>query len=241
MINQIDEYLSKKSNFSGSVLIARKGEIQFHKAFGFADMEKNINNTVDTRFSTASAISKPITAIATLQLIEHGVLSLNQKIGTFFPQYKTNLITIHHLLNHTSGIPNYLMLSKAIDMQKEYKPEEIINIVHAKGLSFSPGRKFSYNNTGFLMLGSIIEQVTGKTYEQYVKENILETIEMNDTGFERDDFEYTAKNYIKGRPGIFFNPSLMFACGEIHSTVGDLYKLDRALKEHRLLREKTVK
>ncbi|WP_216828564.1 serine hydrolase domain-containing protein [Alkalihalobacterium elongatum] len=241
MIKQIDEYLSNKPNFSGSVLIAKKGEVIFNKAFGFADIEKRVKNTTKTRFSTASAISKPVTAIATLQLIEHGILSLSQKIGIFFPQYKKENITIHHLLNHTSGIPNYLMIRRAIDTTKEYTPKEILNVVHTKGLRFIPGKKFSYNNTGFLMLGLIIEQVLGTSYEQYVKENIFEPAGMKDTGFERDNLENTARNHIKGRVGKVFHPSLMFACGEVHSTVEDVYKLDRALKDNYILSEELVK
>ncbi|MEB1807328.1 MAG: beta-lactamase family protein [Bacillaceae bacterium] len=240
MIKQFDEYLSKKPLFSGCILVARKGEVLFHKAYGFADFDKQIKNTTDTRFSTASAISKPITAIATLQLIEQGILSLTQKIGLFFPQYKNENITIHHLLNHTSGIPNYLMIGKAIDNTKEYSPKEIINIVHKKGLRFISGKKFSYNNTGFLMLGLIIEQVLGTSYEQYVKENIFVPAGMKDSCFERENLENTARNHIKGKLGTFFHPSFLYACGEVHSTVEDLYRFDRALKENYILSEASV-
>jgi CubicO group peptidase (beta-lactamase class C family) len=168
----LNEYFKKQKKFSGSVLLSKNNEIIFNESYGYSNKEKGIKNTPQTKFMIGS-MTKTITALCIMQLSEKGLLSTQQHIDDYLPDfYKGHGITIHHLLTHTSGIPNYLMLKKQLKWGERHTPQEILQIVKGYQLKFPAGEKWSYSNTNYLILGLIIEMVSGMNYHQYVKNYI---------------------------------------------------------------------
>lgn len=240
-ILEVDRYLTGVGNLSGCVLIAEKGKVIYKKAFGYANRTQGSLNTTETSFSVASALGKPITATAVFQLIERNMLSLEEPIENFFPEYVDSRITVGHLLNHTSGIPNYLMMHKELKWENDYSKAQILGKVKEKRIRFSPGKKFAYNNTGFYLAGLIIEKITGKTYENYVTEYIFQPAGMNASGFEMSGKPMNlADGHINGKQVSRISPTLLFACGDVISTVEDMYKFDAALHNGTLLHKDTA-
>ncbi|MBZ9626376.1 beta-lactamase family protein [Clostridium sp. FP2] len=237
----LNEYFKKQKKFSGNVLLSKNNEIIFNESYGYSNKEKGIKNTPQTKFMIGS-MTKAITALCIMQLSEKGMLSTQQNIEDYIPDfYKGHGITIHHLLNHTSGIPNYIMLKKQIKWGERHTPQEILQIVKGYKLKFPIGEKWSYSNTNYLILGLIIEMVSGMNYHQYVKNNIFIPAKMNNSGFIDEEQKKVANNYIKGEKGFYMDPSMFFACGDIVSTVGDFYLLDRAIQDGKLLKTQIVK
>ncbi|MBP1223467.1 serine hydrolase [Flavobacterium sp. 1355] len=250
---QIDDLLSKYNEygqFNGSALVAENGKIIFKKGFGQANMEWNISNQPDTKFRLGS-ITKQFTAFLIVKLAEEGKLKLDVPITTYLPDYpKENgdKITIHHLITHTSGIPNY---TSAPNFLKEKSrnpstPEEFVKTFNKLPLDFKPGEKFSYSNSGYFLLGYIIEKITGKTYEQYLQETILTPLKMANTGFDHSEvilknraagYEKKGKSYVNSS---FIDMSIPYAAGSLYSTVEDLYLWDQALYTTKLLSEKSM-
>ncbi|WP_207713822.1 serine hydrolase domain-containing protein [Clostridium gasigenes] len=237
----LNEYFKKQKKFSGNVLLSKNNEIIFNESYGYSNKEKGIKNTPQTKFMIGS-MTKAITALCIMQLSEKGMLSTQQNIEDYIPDfYKGHGITIHHLLNHTSGIPNYIMLKKEIKWGEHHTPQEILQIVKGYKLKFPIGEKWSYSNTNYLILGLIIEIVSGMNYHQYVKNYIFIPAKMNNSGFIDEEQKKVANNYIKGEKGFYMDPSMFFACGDIVSTVGDFYLLDRAIQDGKLLKTQIVK
>lgn len=237
----LNEYFKKQKKFSGNVLLSKNNEIIFNESYGYSNKEKGIKNTPQTKFMIGS-MTKAITALCIMQLSEKGMLSTQQNIEDYIPDfYKGHGITIHHLLTHTSGIPNYIMLKKQIKWGERHTPQEILQIVKGYKLKFPVGEKWSYSNTNYLILGLIIEMVSGMNYHQYVKNYIFIPAKMNNSGFIDEEQKNVANNYIKGEKGFYIDPSMWFACGDIVSTVGDFYLLDRAIQDGKLLKTQIVK
>ncbi|MBB6623126.1 beta-lactamase family protein [Clostridium gasigenes] len=237
----LNEYFKKQKKFSGNVLLSKNNEIIFNESYGYSNKEKGIKNTPQTKFMIGS-MTKAITALCIMQLSEKGMLSTQQNIENYIPDfYKGHGITIHHLLNHTSGIPNYIMLKKEIKWGEHHTPQEILQIVKGYKVKFPIGEKWSYSNTNYLILGLIIEIVSGMNYHQYVKNYIFIPAKMNNSGFIDEEQKKVANNYIKGEKGFYMDPSMFFACGDIISTVGDFYLLDRAIQDGKLLKTQIVK
>ncbi|MGB8490382.1 MAG: serine hydrolase domain-containing protein, partial [Bacteroidales bacterium] len=156
-----------------AALVAIKGEIIYRKAFGLANLELNVAMQPDMVFRVGS-ITKQFTAIAILQLMEQGKLSLQDDITKFIPDYPTQAygITIEHLLTHTSGIKSYTNVPEFRKYAKEdLSPGETINKFKNLPMEFAPGTKWNYNNSGYFLLGYIIEKVSGKTYREYIEQN----------------------------------------------------------------------
>lgn len=250
---KIDQLLSKYNEygqFNGSALVSENGKVIFKKGYGSANMEWNIQNQPDTKFRLGS-ISKQFTAFLLVKLAEDGKLKLDVPISTYLPDYpKANgdKITIHHLLTHTSGIPNY---TSAPNFFKEksrnpYSPEEFVKTFSSLPLEFTPGEKFNYSNSGYFLLGYIIEKVSVKTYEQYLQETILTPLKMVNTGYDHSDviLKNRAAGYEKQGKKIvnsaYLDMSLPYAAGSLYSTVEDLYLWDQALYTTKLLSEKSM-
>ncbi|MFB3389596.1 serine hydrolase [Flavobacterium sp. LAR06] len=250
---QIDQLLSKYNEygqFNGSALVSENGKVIFKKGYGSANMEWNIPNQPDTKFRLGS-ISKQFTAFLLVKLAEDGKLKLDVPITTYLPDYpKANgdKITIHHLLTHTSGIPNY---TSAPNFFKEksrnpYSPEEFVKTFSSLPLEFTPGEKFNYSNSGYFLLGYIIEKVSGKTYEQYLQKTILTPLKMVNTGYDHSEIilKNRAAGYEKQGKKIvnsaYLDMSLPYAAGSLYSTVEDLYIWDQALYTTKLLSEKSM-
>lgn len=249
---KIQEFLStahKHRLFNGSALVAENGKVIYKSGFGMANMEWSIPNAPDTKFRLGS-ITKQFTAVLTLQLVEQGKLKLDGKISEYLPDYRKDVgerVTIHHLLTHTSGIPSYTSQPGFFEnvSRNPFKVDDFVK-KHASGdLEFEPGSRHSYNNSGYFLLGAIIERVTGKSYEQALKENILDPLGMKNTGYDRHDplIQKRASGYAKTENGynnaLYLDMSIPYAAGSMYSTVEDLYLWDQALYTDKVLSAKT--
>ncbi len=169
--SKLDAFMEKKEDFSGVVLIAKDGNILMEKGYGMANKEEGLANQQGTKFRIAS-ITKTFTATAIMQLEEKGLLSVQDPLSKYFPDLpNSDSITLHHLLSHSSGYVEYL--SKGFEFDHEYTKEQLVDLFKDEPLNFTPGKKFSYSNSGFLLLGMVIEKVSGQSYEDYIAENIL--------------------------------------------------------------------
>jgi len=175
------------SSFRGSVLLARGGEVILAKGYGLANLELEVPNTPETKFRLGS-ITKTFTAAAVLHLQEQGRLNVQDRISAYIPNAPDawKNVTIHHLLTHTSGIPSYTDGPRYEEHMRDKigRPEEMLARFRDLPLEFRPGEKFKYNNSGYFLLGLLIEQVSGEKYEDYLRRNIFEPLQMADTGYD---------------------------------------------------------
>ena len=217
--------------FQGTVLIAKEDEVLFTKGYGLAATD--LPNSPSTLYQIAS-LSKPFTAVAVMQLVEKDLLNLDHPISQYFPDFPNGeSITISHLLSHSSGIPDYLKGN--FDYSKEWNPIDIVNTVSDSGLEFTPGTSFNYSNTGYVMLGLIIEKVSGQPYANYIEEHIFEPSKMINSMFTVPDDLPKAEGHIEGKVGPLMHNSAAYAAGDIISTAEDLYLFDRALRNNVLI------
>lgn len=248
--NQILTYLQQKAEnyeFSGSVLIARNNTIIVNKGYGYANHELDVLNTPKTKFRIGS-ITKPFTAIATMQLRERGMLSLLDPLSKYIPDYPNGeLITIHHLLSHTSGVANFTDFKEfRTNSLFETTLEEIIHYFKYKPLLFKPGAEYDYSNSNYILLTYIIEKVSQQPYASYVRANILIPAGMYATGMDVNStiLENRASGYdlennvlINAR---YTNMSWPQGAGSMYSTVKDLYALDRILYTQSLINKNSL-
>ena len=240
----INQYAANRQ-FNGTVLVADRGQVIFKKGYGMANMEWNVANAPDTKFRLGS-ITKQFTALLIMQLAEQNKLKLTGKITDYLPDYPKatgDKITIHHLLTHTSGIPNYTSFPKFAETQSRnpYTPAAFTKEFASLPLDFEPGSKFSYSNSGYFLLGVIIEKVTVKSYAEVLKTNILIPAQLNDTGYDLANpiLSKRAAGYEKRDGGYvnapYLDMSIPYAAGSLYSTVEDLYRWDQALYTDKLL------
>jgi CubicO group peptidase (beta-lactamase class C family) len=252
-VRELDVYLetnTEKDIFSGVVLVAREGKPIFKKAYGMADRERNISNQVNTKFCIGS-MNKMFTAVAIAQLVEQGRLSYDDLIGKYLGEEWIlsevgEKVKISHLLSHTSGIAEYLTDEFLISSAEIYRTlEDYKSIIKEKSLTFKPGTRWEYCNTGFILLGAIIEKATGKDYWDYIKEHIYDPADMDNTiGFDRNKtLPNLAMGYEKVQEeGKVFWKKTAFAgkikgssSGGGFSTVDDLLKFAEALRSDLLI------
>ena len=252
-VDKLDKLISayaEYGQFNGSVLVAEKGKVIYKKGFGLADMEWNIPNQPDTKHRLGS-ITKQFTSMLIMQLVEQGKLKLDVPISTYLPDYPRkngNVITIHQLLTHSSGIPNMTSFPGFLKnvSRNAYSPLQLVNMSADSTLQFKPGERFAYSNSGYLLLGYIIEKVTGRSYEQLLQENIFTPLKMNNTGYDHHEtlLKNRARGYEKnGRRYVnadFIDMSVPYAAGALYSTVEDLYLWDQALYGNQLLRKENM-
>jgi D-alanyl-D-alanine carboxypeptidase len=233
----IQPYVSDHA-FSGTVLIAKDGKPVFAQGFGQANYELDVPNSRDTKFRIGS-ITKQFTATAILQLAESGKLGIDDPVSKYYADapHAWDKITIRHLLTHTSGIPSYTDIPKFFESESRTArtPEEIIKLTRDKPLQFEPGSKFAYDNSGYILLGYIVEKVSGETYAAYVQKHIFDALGMNNSGYDLSDkvIPNRAQGYQfdKGQMinAPFLDMSLPYAAGSLYSTVDDLLIWDQAL------------
>jgi CubicO group peptidase (beta-lactamase class C family) len=245
---RIDSLMSRYQElrqFNGSVLVAAGGEVVFEKGYGLANMEWEVPNTPATKFRLGS-ITKQFTAMLILQLVDEGKLSLDDTLVDALPYYREDTgsrVTLHQLLNHTSGIPSYTGLPGFITevSRDPYGVQEFVERFCSGDLEFEPGAEFRYNNSGYFLLGAILEQATGKPYAELLRERILDPVGMRSTGYDLSGpilpgraagYERTASGF---RNADYLDMSLPYAAGSMYSTVGDLYLWDQALHAGELL------
>jgi CubicO group peptidase (beta-lactamase class C family) len=247
----INDYVANRQ-FMGTVLVAEKGKVLFAEGYGLADVEKNIPNTPDTKFMIGS-ITKQFTAMLVMQLAEMGALSLDNTISDFIPEFPRDIgdnITIEMLLSHSSGLifPEGIEKYYYASTKKEYL-QEYLQQLSEEGLRFEPGTGYGYSNAGYFILGLIIEKVTGKSYEEVLREQITKPLGMTQTGCDRKGLvvENRATSYAKLRDRYItwneetnsYDPAICgFGYGNLYSTVRDLFTFSKALSTNRLLSEK---
>lgn len=249
---QLDELLSSTFKASGpgcAVLVASKGNIIYNKAFGSASIELGVPLKSDMLFKIAS-LTKQFTAVAILQLAEQGKLLLQDSIQRFIASYpsKTKSITIEHLLTHTSGIPDYMQLdfNSPYLERWDFSPAQLIDSFKNRPLQFEPGSRFAYSNSGYYLLGYIVEKVSGKPYEQYITDHLLKPLNMEQSFFDinnriipnKVNGYVTENNYFKNAD--YWSSSIAYAAGGLLSNTGDLYKWFSGLLQYKILKKETL-
>lgn len=241
-----ESYLESQ-NFSGAVYIAEGNQVLLNKGFGIADHAANLLNSPDTKFQIGS-ITKQFTAAAILLLMEQGLLSIDDYVSEYIEDFPNgDKITLKHLLTHTSGIPNYTdFLTFRYTRFLKRTPDELMAMISARSPKFSPGSRFKYSNSGYVLLGVIIEKVSGMSYQAFLESNIFEPLGMHDSQYGEDEHlnNQSAKGYMifsKIESGILKMPSVSaYSAGGILSTVNDLAKWDRALYDNSLLNKEST-
>jgi len=244
-----DAYL-KSANIQGSVLLAKGGKVILERGYGLANIELGVANKPGTKFRLGS-ITKQFTAAAILQLQEEGKLRVGDTISKYIPGSPAawSRVTVHHLLTHTSGIHSYTDGADYPNHVREQAgaPLEFINRFRDLPLDFNPGTEFHYDNSGYFLLGVIIEQVSGLKYEDYLRKQFFEPLEMTDTGYDWPStiLKDRASGYSKDGTGKEINADFLdmgqpYAAGSLYSTVLDLYKWDRALYATKVLSAKSI-
>jgi D-alanyl-D-alanine carboxypeptidase len=221
------------------------------REYGLADIAADRKVVPGDRFRIAS-ITKPMTAVAVLRLVEVGKLSLNDTVARFFPDYPNGQnISIYHLLSHTAGIPNWWEGGMPADTPADFpmcaQPHRYLQGMKTAAL-FPPGSQYSYSNSGYVLLGEIIEIASGQSYEAFLAQNVFKPAGMNDT--EMEHVGQSSARWVSGyaldpaKPGSFAAPetyAMPFAAGGLRSTVADLLKFARALRNGVLLKPDSVK
>ncbi|MBI3478730.1 MAG: beta-lactamase family protein [Acidobacteria bacterium] len=244
--------LAAADKFSGAALLAKDGKIIWQKAYGLANREAQVANTVDTRFRLGS-MNKMFTAVAIAQLVQQGKLKFTDTLAHALPDYPNkdvaNKITVEQMLTHTSGLGDFF--TPEFDQKKDslHELKDYLPLFVNKPLDFEPGKDWRYSNAGFLVLGLIIEKVSGESYYDYVKKHIYDVAGMKDSGSPppTEKVANLAVGYTRGgdegeddpkgplRPNTGSLPWRGSSAGGGDSTVGDLLKFDQALRSNRLL------
>jgi len=250
---EMEEYLKASHNiwkFHGTVLVAKKGDVIFKKGYGMANIELGVPNAAEMKFQIGS-ITKQFTATAILQLQEKGLLSLDDPITKHLAEYPSETgdkVTIHHLLSHTSGVPSYTDMPDIMSQKSlPVTVDELLAIFKDKPLEFEPGEKYKYSNSGYVVLGAIIEAVSGKSYEDYIRESILDPLQMNNSGYDHRDkiMENRTAGYTEDEKGElrnadFVHMSAPYAAGALYSTVEDMLIWDQALYTEKILKKSSL-
>jgi len=237
---KFEEYMTALSNqkrFVGSVLVAREGKIVFSKGYGMANVELDVPNAPETRFRLGS-ITKQFTAAAILLLQERGKLNVTDPICKYFDSCPSawSEITIHHLLSHTGGVPNFTSFPDYMPkMMLPVTTTEMIARFKDKPLDFKPGERWNYSNSGYFLLGAILEKAAGESYESFLQKNIFDPLKLTGTGYDHFDviLKHRATGYSmsKGKMvnSAFLDMTQPYSAGSLYSTVEDLFRWNEAL------------
>jgi CubicO group peptidase (beta-lactamase class C family) len=242
-MDQLVQSYGANRQFMGSVLVARGSEVLFSKGYGSANLEWGIPNSPSTKFRLGS-ITKQFTAASILLLEEHGKLSVDDLVKKHLPEAPAawDKITIFNLLTHTSGIPSFTEFPDYVKLEPfAASAEQLVARFRDKPLAFEPGAKWSYSNSGYVLLGYLIEKITGGSYEKFVRENIFTPLDMKDSGYDSNSavIARRASGYVNGKSGYenagFIHMSIPHGAGALYSTTEDLLKWERGLFGARLV------
>lgn len=236
------EGITRQGQFMGSVLVAKDGKALLFDGFGMADLEANIANTPDHQYRIGS-LTKQFTAAAILKLQESGLLGVQDPVQKYLPAYpRGDEITIHNLLTHTSGIPNYEQRPDLPQVvQSPISLDDLIASFADQPLDFPPGQQYRYSSSGYVLLTKIIEVVSGQSYSDYLQEHIFAPAGMNDSGYDFLDpaVPNPATGYFLTQRGpqraFLTDSSWPTGAGALYSTLNDLYLWDRVLYSNRVL------
>ena len=232
-----------------SIVVAKDGKIVFSKGYGIANLEQHTPISSTSVFRMGS-MTKQFTAIAILMLVQKGQLSLDDRLSKFYPeQFKDDHgITIRHLLGHTSGIKDYITIPEVrAYATRKIKPQDIIAIIAQSPLDFEPGTDYTYSNSGYFILGGILEQITGVPYTEFITKNILEPLKMQHTSYEdpAQIIANRASGYYRRAEGFINAPyidmSVIFSAGALLTTPEDMVKWDESLYLHSLVNAQYIK
>jgi CubicO group peptidase (beta-lactamase class C family) len=236
-------------SFMGTVLVARGDDVILRQGYGFANLEWRIPNVPSAKFRLGS-LTKQFTAAAMLLLEERGMLSVDDPVKKHWPDAPPawDAVTIFHLLTHTSGIPNF---TNDPDYRKEWKlepatPEKTIGYFRDRPLDFAPGERMSYSNSGYVLLGYLIERASGQTYAEFLHANIFEPLGMHDSGYDTNAeiLPQRAAGYSPTPRGLvnapYIDMTIPYAAGGLYSTTDDLLRWTQGLFGGRLLSDASL-
>lgn len=238
------------NKFNGTVIATQRGETVFNKSYGFSDVSTKKELLSNSIFQIGS-LTKPFTALLILKLFDDKKISINEPISNFIDNYpRGNEITIQHLLTHTSGIYEALrdrQYFEQLTSNKVLTNEERIAFFSNKPLDFIPGTKYSYSNSGYDLLGAIIEKVSGMTYQDCLKKYIFDPLKMDSSGFDyralndkkRKVVGYSYLSKAKQIESKLWNPYAIFSSGALYSTTEDLLKFYQGLKSYKIVSKET--
>jgi CubicO group peptidase (beta-lactamase class C family) len=238
----VQSYVSA-DRFMGSVLVARGSEIILDKGYGYANLEWEVPNSPSTKFRLGS-ITKQFTAASILLLEERGKLSVGDPVKKYMPDAPAawDKITIYNLLTHTSGIPSFTGFPDYASLEPfPTTPEQLVKRFRDKPLDFQPGEKWSYSNSGYVLLGYLIEKVSGESYERFVQDNIFVPLGMKDSGYDSNSaiIPHRAAGYSPGPNGPenagYINMTVPLSAGGLYSTADDLLRWEQGLFGGKLL------
>jgi len=244
---KLDELLTaynRQYKFNGTALVAYQGKILLNKGYGFRDAQNTIPANDKTIYQIGS-VTKQFTSAVILRLQEQKKLNVQDKLSKYFPDYPNgDKITIEHLLTHTSGIFNYTKDGAFMNSEatKPTTPEKMFALFKTKPLDFEPGTKYSYSNSGYVLLGYIIEKITGQPYEKVVRQNILQPLQMTQSGFDFVALQspdkavgYMAFNEQAQVPAAIVDSSVSFAAGALYATTNDIYRWHKGLLANKII------
>lgn len=244
-------------NFNGNILVAREGEVIFNDFIGYADLDTKDTLSLNSVYQLAS-LSKQFTAMAVIQLKERDSIDYDDKMVQYIPEFKGNnhhyydSITIRHLLNHTSGLSNYLyLIERYMDNNRKPYNDVVVDLLakHRQYLSFKPGTRFQYSNTGYMILALIVERVSGKRFDEFVHDNIFSPLQMNhsfvySSAYDKKNYDERLKGYRRFRNN-YWVPETQHdgVVGDkgICASAIDLYKWDQALYSNTLVSQEVLK
>jgi CubicO group peptidase (beta-lactamase class C family) len=250
-LDSVFKRVNKRHDFHGSVLVAKNGKLIFNKEYGYADFKKKSKLDKNSTFQLAS-VSKQFTAAAILILAERGLIDVNDKLIKYYPDFPYERITIEQLLNHTSGLPKYFWLAEH-KWHEDHVPvnSEMIDLLSEENLPlfFRPGRLFDYSNTGYFVLASLVEKVSGLDYGEFLEKNIFDPLDMKHSfvyRFEKDSIHenqllgyriYRRRYHVKISGTV--NDGIV-GDKNVYSTAEDLLKWINGLNSGKIISQKTL-
>jgi CubicO group peptidase (beta-lactamase class C family) len=250
-IEQIIQSYVTDHTFMGTVLIAKGDTVVLDKGFGYANLEWQIPNTPETKFRLGS-VTKQFTAASILLLEERGKLKTEDLVKKYIPDAPSawDRITIFHLLTHTSGIPSFTDSPDYREWEKKpATPEELVKRFRDKALDFEPGSKFKYSNSGYVLLGYLVDKISSEKYPQFVKDNIFTPLGMKESGYDVNAaiVPHRASGYTKASPNGeiqnsgYIDMTIPYSAGALYSTTRDLLKWEQGLYGGKLLKAESLK
>jgi CubicO group peptidase (beta-lactamase class C family) len=248
-LDQAVQSYATRGRFMGSVLVARGDQVLLSKGYGSANLEWNIPNAPSTKFRLGS-VTKQFTAASILLLEERGQLKVDDLVKIYLPDAPAawDKITIYHLLTHTSGIPSFTGFPDYRASEPfPTTPEKLVARFRDKPLEFEPGTKWNYSNSGYILLGYLVERVSGEKYAEFVQKNIFRPLGMKDSGYDSNPevISHRAAGYVRGPKGPlnagYIDMTVPFSAGALYSTTEDLWRWERGLFGGKVLSSASLK
>lgn len=242
----VQSYVPKQ--FMGSVLVSQNGKVLLDKSYGFANLEWEVPNTPTTKFRLGS-VTKQFTAASILLLEERGKLKVEDPVKKYMPDAPAawDKVTIFHLLTHTSGIPSFTSFPEYRSKEAEtMTPQQLVDWFKDKPLEFEPGTKWNYSNSGYVLLGYLIEKISGQSYADFVQQNIFTPLGMKNSGYDSNSalIAHRASGYSRGKNGPenagFVNMSIPLSAGALYSTTEDLLRWEEGLFGGKVLKPESL-